>query len=51
MIATIIIALLIFGYTAKVIVKMLRKDSCSDCHCACPVSEDKNKTTQEGHKV
>ena len=32
MIATILLSLVIFGYAGKVLYRMVKKGSCSDCH-------------------
>nr|WP_086273628.1 FeoB-associated Cys-rich membrane protein [Enterococcus sp. 8G7_MSG3316] len=43
MTATVIIGGMIFGYASRVVYKMWKKDSCSDCHCACPVGDKPQK--------
>ncbi|MCC4045667.1 FeoB-associated Cys-rich membrane protein [Enterococcus gallinarum] len=40
MIATILLSLVIFGYAGKVLYRIVKKGSCSDCHQSCPVKHE-----------
>ena len=49
MIATILLSLVIFGYAGKVLYRMVKKGSCSDCHQSCPVRRENLKIIHESN--